>query len=236
MNAVLLPLASSPGADRIRVLQITLESLSRLRVWVDLGCGESEATATIALPAHIRHISVDVVDPISPPAGFVRDEIPHFIANNALGPDSVVSLLDVIEHFPRPDAIALLETLEREAGAVVIFTPDSFYPQNATTHPEFADKPYQWHQSGWTKEEFVARGYAVVKFPQLHMDFGGFAAVRVRDWPAADYLRWRIGVESLRVRPFLNPSTCIRAWKEHVRFRHGESWWYASLRRLRQRR
>jgi hypothetical protein len=227
----LLTLASSPGSDRIRVLHITLQSLARLNRWVDLGCGESEATASVAPPARVHRTSVDVVEPVSPPDGFVRAEIPAFVAEHTFGAGCLVSLLDVIEHFPRTDALALLDVLERKFGVVAIFTPDGFYTQDATTNPDFADKPYQWHRSGWTKGEFVERGYAVVSFPQLHMGFGGFAAIKVNEWPRLDYLRWRLGVERLRMQPFLTPRTMVGAWKEHVRFRHGDSWWYAALRR-----
>jgi hypothetical protein len=234
-RACLLTLASSPGGDRIHVLQTTLRSVTRLNRWVDLGCGEGEATASIHPPARISHVAVDAVQPVSPPLDFVCAEIPAFVAGTDVGPNCAVSLLDVIEHFPRADAIALLETLERKAGALVIFTPDGLYPQDATTCPAFVDKPYQWHRSGWRKEEFVERGYAVVWFPRLHMGFGGFAAVRVNEWPWADYLRWRAGIELLRIRPFANPLTFAGAWKEHIRSRHGAEWWYALARQWKRR-
>jgi hypothetical protein len=235
-RAPLLTLAASPGADRLRVLQITLRSLRRVTRWVDLGCGESQATAAMdPLEPRIRRISVDVVRPISPPEGFVQSSIPDYLAQHELGPDCLVSLLDVIEHFPKPDGLALLDTLERRAGAVVLFTPIGFYPQDAETHPDFRDKPYQWHRSGWMTGELVDRGYAVVSFPQLHMGFGGFAAVHVSGWSAFEYWRWRLSVERLRMRPFTRPATCLGAWKEHVRFRHGQSWWYSALRKRRRR-
>jgi hypothetical protein len=74
-----------------------------------------------------------------------------------------------------------------------------------------------------------------VAFPQLHMRFGGFAAVRVNDWSPLDYYRWRLNIESLRMEPFVQPRTFMGAWKEHVRFRHGNGWLYRTLRSLRQR-
>jgi hypothetical protein len=207
-----------------------------LTTWIDLGCGESQATAAMGpLPRRIRRVSVDVVRPISPPDGFVQSSIPDYLAQHELGPNCLASLLDVIEHFSKPDALALLDTLERRAGAVVLFTPIGFYPQNAETHPDFMDKPYQWHRSGWMTEELVNRGYAVVAFPQLHMRFGGFAAVRVKQWSAFEYWHWRLNIERLRMRPFTMPATCVGAWKEHVRFRHGQSWWYSALRNRGQR-
>ena len=233
-RACLLTLGSSPGADRIFVLQNTLRSIARLNRWIDLGCGEAEATASIHPPARITRVAIDAVQPFSAPPDFVRADIPAFVAGTDFGPNCAVSLLDVIELFPRAKAIAMLETLERKAGAVVIFTTDGFFPQDAT-EPAFADQRYTWHRSGWHKEEFLERGYAVVLFPRLHRGFGGVAAVRVNPWPWADYLRWRIGIELLRLRPFANPLTFAGAWKEHIRSRHGTEWWYARAKQWKRR-
>jgi hypothetical protein len=67
------------------------------------------------------------------------------------------------------------------------------------------------------------------------MGFGGVAAVRVVDWSRWDYATWRLGIERLRMRPFVAPSTALQAWKEHVRFRHTNSWWYALGRGVNRR-
>jgi hypothetical protein len=57
----------------------------------------------------------------------------------------------------------------------------------------------------------------------------------VNPWPWADYLRWRIGIELLRLRPFANPLTFAGAWKEHIRSRHGAERWYARGKRWKRR-
>ena len=216
---------------------MSLETLRGIDTWIDLGCGEAGATTDIyPLPPRIRRISVDAAEPVSPPDGFVRDEIPHFLETHPTGPNCLISLMDVIEHFPEGDALALLDRLEKTSATLVIFTPEGFYQQDATSHPEFAELPYQWHRSGWTGQAFHERGYAVVQFPQLHMGFGGFAAVRLGPCSRLEYLRWRLGLEAIRMRPFITPRTCFAAVKEHVRFRHGNSGWYSQLRNLNQRR
>jgi hypothetical protein len=86
----LLTLASSPGTDRLRVLEITLRSLRGLTTWIDLGCGEAEPTAAMGpLVPRIGRVSVDVIEPTAPPDGFVRSSIPDYLAQHELGPQCV---------------------------------------------------------------------------------------------------------------------------------------------------
>jgi hypothetical protein len=69
--------------------------------------------------------------------------------------DAVVAL-DVIEHFGKADGLRLLGAMERTARRQdIVYTPNGFVPQAAS------DNPWQEHLSGWTVEEFRARGYAV---------------------------------------------------------------------------
>lgn len=69
--------------------------------------------------------------------------------------DAVVAL-DVIEHFSREDGARLLDNMERAARRVVlVLTPNGFVPQPANTNP------WQLHRSGWTADDFKARGYEV---------------------------------------------------------------------------
>jgi SAM-dependent methyltransferase len=69
--------------------------------------------------------------------------------------DAVVAL-DVIEHFEKEAGFRLLGAMERVARRrVVVFTPNGFVPQAA------GENPWQEHRSGWTVEEFEARGYVV---------------------------------------------------------------------------
>jgi len=69
----------------------------------------------------------------------------------------VVVGLDVIEHFEKPQGLALIQKLEKLARKrVVLFTPNGFVPQEPVDGNE-----YQRHLSGWTVEEMKALGYCV---------------------------------------------------------------------------
>ncbi len=71
--------------------------------------------------------------------------------------DVVVSL-DVVEHFPKAEALEFLGELERVARRlVIVLTPNGFVPQ-----PPGEDEPWQEHRCGFEPEEFKAIGYSVV--------------------------------------------------------------------------
>jgi hypothetical protein len=71
--------------------------------------------------------------------------------------DAVVAL-DVIEHFDKPDAFAVLSEMERVARRLVaVLTPSGFVPQAPGE-----DEPWQEHRCGFEAGELEARGYDVV--------------------------------------------------------------------------
>ncbi|MFA5883693.1 MAG: class I SAM-dependent methyltransferase [Acidimicrobiia bacterium] len=73
------------------------------------------------------------------------------------GAFDVVVALDVVEHFTKPDALALITELERVAAdRVVLATPRGFLPQPGT-----ADEPWQEHRCGFEVDELRSLGYAV---------------------------------------------------------------------------
>lgn len=80
--------------------------------------------------------------------------------------DVVVSL-DVIEHFEKPDALRVLDELDRVAAStVVVQTPSGFVPQ-----PPTDTEPWQEHRCGFEADELRARGFAV-------RGLGGWAGLR----------------------------------------------------------
>jgi SAM-dependent methyltransferase len=88
----------------------------------------------------------------------------------------VVVCLDVLEHFEKPDALRVLDELERVARAtVVVMTPRGFVPQ-----PPTEDEPWQEHRCGFEPDELRGRGYRV-------SGLGGPAALR------GPYGRFRFG-------------------------------------------
>ena len=191
----------SPGSHRVLLLNPALRHAGRFSKWVDLGCGSAEATRTVRVPKTIERVSVDVYDGPDKPAGFINADIRDHVDKTALT-GCLVTLLDVIEHFERDQGREFLHTLERKADSVCIFTPDGFYRQDAESHPETAQRPEQWHRSGWTPEEFSEWGYDVIRFPRLHSNFGGFAAIRSTYWN--NRRKWERSIERLHIAGLLD--------------------------------
>jgi len=91
--------------------------------------------------------------------------------------DCVVAL-DVIEHFTKPDANALLASMERIARRrVIVMTPNGFLPQAASS-----DNPLQQHVSGWTVDEMRNLGYDVVGMNGWKPLRGEYAEPRRTKW------------------------------------------------------
>lgn len=85
----------------------------------------------------------------------VLSDVRHLPARN--GAFDVVVSLDVVEHFPKSEALALIAELERVARRlVVLLTPNGFVPQ-----PPGEDEPWQEHRCGFHVGELEALGYAV---------------------------------------------------------------------------
>lgn len=73
------------------------------------------------------------------------------------GAFDVVVALDVVEHFEKPDACALLDELQRVARRmVVVATPRGFVRQ-----PPTPEEPWQEHRCGFEASELRRRGYCV---------------------------------------------------------------------------
>lgn len=133
---------------------------------LDVGCGvDVSPLSFFEKPPGQRRIGIDRYAPSierSRAAGmhdeYVHADILAFADDpaNAGRFDAVVAL-DVVEHFEKPQSIALVERLERLAKRrVVVLTPNGFLPQEPYDGNEF-----QRHLCGWTVDEFEARGYTV---------------------------------------------------------------------------
>lgn len=69
----------------------------------------------------------------------------------------LVTLFDVIEHFPKRQGFELLERCEQLTSKyVMVQTPNGFLEQG----PEF-NNPYQRHLSGWFQHDFEGLAYTV---------------------------------------------------------------------------
>lgn len=82
---------------------------------------------------------------------------------------TVVTMIDVLEHFTKTDALELLRQAESVAKErVVLFTPRGFFPQEAVDHYHLKGEQYQMHRSGWEPEELEHLGYEVIVLEGYH--------------------------------------------------------------------
>jgi hypothetical protein len=75
---------------------------------------------------------------------------------------SIVSIIDVIEHLPKPDGeLALKKIIDGGARNILVFTPDGFMPQHSDQKDAwgFDSGSQQEHLSGWIAEDFMRLGF-----------------------------------------------------------------------------
>ena len=68
-----------------------------------------------------------------------------------LGEFDLILIADVIEHFEKDAALALVEECFRRSPVVLITTPDEFHPQRA-----LLGNPFEEHRCLWRREDFSA--------------------------------------------------------------------------------
>lgn len=91
--------------------------------------------------------------------------------------DAVIAL-DLIEHLPKKDGIAMLKQMETIARKkVILLTPNGYINQEP-----YEGNPYQIHKSGWTTEDFAARGYILRGMRGLKWLRGEYATIKFKPW------------------------------------------------------
>ena len=82
---------------------------------------------------------------------------------------AVVLLMDIIEHLPKEEGVALLNTASAIAThRVVLFTPRGFFPQGAVDLSGRGGAQYQEHLSGWEPEDLMGLGFNVLILQGFH--------------------------------------------------------------------
>jgi hypothetical protein len=77
----------------------------------------------------------------------------------------IVVLLDVLEHFPKEEALVLWQQFMRIARERIVV----WLPFGPCAQDEYDGNPYQKHLSTWNPEDFEQPGYAVEHFPKFHL-------------------------------------------------------------------
>lgn len=144
---------------------------------LDVGCGSGSRSAPDALA---NAIGVDVHFPSLAKISRDKARASAVCASLQVLPlascavDAVVAL-DVVEHFAKEEAAALLAEFERVARrAVVLLTPNGYLPQTGTV-----ENPFMEHRSGWSSAELIALGYSVRGVNGWRPFRGAFAAPRL---------------------------------------------------------
>lgn len=152
---------------------------------LDLACGDNSPIQYTAIP---RKVGVDMF------SEYIRESrrknIHHeYVCENILTahfPEKSFDLVlcsEIIEHLDKKDGFVLLNNAERWARKkVVITTPNGYLPQSS-----YDDNSLQEHKSGWSVDDFRARGYIVHGIGGLKLFKGERAHIKYRP-----YFLWKI--------------------------------------------
>ena len=137
------------------------------RTALDIGCGPSSVLAQFR--PGLRTVGLDAFEGAIAEArgrgqhddyvlADVLNTSPETILERTGGrPFDLVTLFDVIEHFPKRQGFELLERCERlTCKHIMVLTPNGFWEQG----PEYGNE-FQRHLSGWFTHDFEGLGYAV---------------------------------------------------------------------------
>lgn len=127
---------------------------------LDVGCGEGGPLLCLPKPARLTGLDGHAASLDKLRASGRYDELVFAPLDQAPFPEGgfdTVVCLDVIEHFDKPQAMALIVLLERWAARkVVLATPNGFLPQRPCE-----GNPFQEHKCGFSTAELRALGYRV---------------------------------------------------------------------------
>lgn len=167
------------------------------RTGLDIGCGYSSVLSPFRPP--LRTVGVDAFEGAIKEASargqhddYVLADIlkvePEDILRRAGGqPFDLVTLIDVIEHFPKRQGFELLERCERLSRKyVLLVTPNGFLAQGPESGNEF-----QRHLSGWFGHDFEGLGYAVRGAMGTRF-LRGYTALPQYDFPGAIKCDWML--------------------------------------------
>jgi 2-polyprenyl-3-methyl-5-hydroxy-6-metoxy-1,4-benzoquinol methylase len=114
------------GIPSQKVVRWILKDIPEIATWADLGCGNGEFLNSIRF-APRKGIGVDMAEPKTLPENFTfeKSDIQEWLARQRK-PLDVISMFDVVEHFEKEEAFALVRQAEQAARHLIIATPSGF--------------------------------------------------------------------------------------------------------------
>jgi len=158
------------GVPSHLIVRWILESGGKVGSWVDLGCGKGEYLRSIGITANMG-IGVDaaqVVYHLPQYFSYIQKDIRKWLNDSKGEKYDLISMFDVVEHFPKEEFLGLIDKAKNLADRIVIATPSGFLRQDGETHPEEKDNPFQWHKCGFSPREFEELGFLVFTLKKYH--------------------------------------------------------------------
>ena len=144
---------------------------------IDLGCGENSWIRLLRFPGEKR--GVDAWEPAVRRSAAARIHDTYAVGDIRtlpLEPADAILCLDVIEHLPKGDSAAVVESLDRLARRlVVVITPNGFLEQHPVDGNEM-----QRHRCGWSSAELRQAGFEVFGIEGLRGLRGEFGRIARR--------------------------------------------------------
>ncbi len=179
------------GAEATERLSAVFGELSELAC-IDLGCGAGETVIAKQI-LNVPWRRLQSVDAFEPYLNKLRQQsararqhaitelrVEQVFEHFGPGEFDVAILIDVLEHFTRREAIALLVRLERFAGrGVAVFSPVGRVEQD-----DLDGNAFQCHRSFWLPEDWARLGYDVEVYEAFHghLDPPATAAWAIKRW------------------------------------------------------
>lgn len=142
---------------------------NNVKTILDLGCGDGEFMKKLAngekwdiTGVEIYPGSIKKAMKTSIYGLIVKSDVTKLPQSLIKKKFDVVFCSQVIEHLPKKDGIKCLSLWEKIAlKRIVIATPVGFIKFHRVEIKDQEDNSYQKHLSGWSPDEFIARGYKV---------------------------------------------------------------------------
>ncbi len=156
---------SSSYRHLVRTLAADCTSVLDVGTGLMRSLGELRCPVKVGLDAHrpyLMHREIAGAVPINANAL----EVERLFVPGAV---DLVTLIDVLEHFPPDDALEVLRQVETVARRrVVLFTPRGGFPQEGHDLFGLGGEELQQHRSTWESSDLVKLGYRVAILTDFH--------------------------------------------------------------------